>query len=436
MARDDFSAPQGLTQHILRALAVDEVHARPFHLVRSPRRFFHFAFLTDAAASKAAIQALSLWCTAHHLPPPAREARHHRVVLGDMALRFESHAEFCTYTFGFAGEGGEWFSPAAPAMMDFTAFLPQPGPLIVAIDLHLLKLSTLDEISARLEKTFDVTSLAACKVTRGAGIVATDFRCGHDGFVRILIGDVSLSPYRAGALAQRLMEIETYRTLALMGLPVAQSLSPAVQHVEDSLTRIARNMTKTAGLTADRGLLDELTGLAAQLEADAASANFRLGASAAYDEIVGQRLESIGQEPLEDYSSLTAFLLRRMGPAMRTCQMLQQRQARLSEKLARATNLLRTRVDVAIEEQNRDVLHAMNERTRLQLRLQQTVEGLSVAAISYYIVGLAGYVFKGLKEVGLLPFDYSLATAATVPLAVLTVAYVVRRIRKAHSDGH
>eukprot|EP01037_Dinobryon_pediforme_P006961 gene6961-7037_t len=436
MNGNDFAAPAGLTQHILRALAVDEVHARPFHLVSSPRRFFHFAFLTDAAGSKAAVQALGLWCSAHNLPQPSPEARHHRIVKDDMALRFESHAEFCTYTFGFAAENAAWFAPSAAEIIDFTSFLPQPGPLMVAIDLHLAKLDHLTRVAEHLEKTFDLTSLAACKVARGAGIVATDFRCQSDGFVRVLIGDLSLSPYRAGALAQRLMEIETYRTLALMGLPVAQSLSPAIQQMEGSLTLIARNLTKTAGLAADRTLLDELTALAAQLEADAASANFRLGASAAYDEIVGQRLEAIGQEPWEDYSSLTAFLLRRMGPAMRTCQMLQQRQARLSEKLARATNLLRTRVDVAIEEQNRDVLHAMNERTRLQLRLQQTVEGLSVAAISYYVVGLAGYVFKGLKEVGLLPVDYSLATAATVPLVVLAVAYVVHRIRHAHSDGH
>jgi len=436
MARDDFAAPKGLTQHVLREMAVDEVHARPFHLVRSPRRFFHFAFQTDAAASRAAVEALSLWCGAHDLPQPLREARHHRIVRGDMALRFESHAEFCTYTFGFAGESEAWFAPAATDMMDFTAFLPQPGPLVVAIDLHLVKIPSLDTASAGLEQMFDVTSLAACKVARGAGIVATDFRCVDDGFVRILIGDLSLSPYRAGALAQRLMEIETYRTLALMGLPVAQSLSPAVQHVEDSLTRMARTMTKIAGLTADRSLLDELTGLAAQLEADAASANFRLGASAAYDEIVGQRLEAIGQEPWEDYSSLSAFLQRRMGPAMRTCQMLQQRQARLSEKLARATNLLRTRVDVAIEEQNRDVLHAMNERTRLQLRLQQTVEGLSVAAISYYVVALIGHVCEGLAEIMPLPLSPPVLTALSVPLVIMAIALVVRRIRKAHSDGH
>ena len=120
---------------------------------------------------------------------------------------------------------------------------------------------------------------------------------------------------------------------------------------------------------------------------------------------------------------------------MRTCTMLEERQAKLSEKLSRAANLLRTRVDVEIERQNRDLLSAMNDRARMQLRLQQTVEGLSVAAISYYVVGLAGYVFKGAKDAGILPVDPGMATAVTVPLAILGVAFVVRRIRKRGGEG-
>ena len=118
---------------------------------------------------------------------------------------------------------------------------------------------------------------------------------------------------------------------------------------------------------------------------------------------------------------------------MRTVMSIERRQGNLSEKLTRATNLLRTRVDVEIEQQNKKVLEAMNERASMQLRLQQTVEGLSIAAISYYVVGLFTYVFKGLKEAGLLPLDPNIATALAVPVAIGGVAYVVSRIRKAHS---
>ena len=109
----------------------------------------------------------------------------------------------------------------------------------------------------------------------------------------------------------------------------------------------------------------------------------------------------IREHGVEGWPTFQDFLARRMAPAMRTCAMLEERQAKLSEKLSRAANLLRTRVDVEIERQNRDLLSAMNDRARMQLRLQETVEGLSVAAISYYVVGLAAYVFKGAKDAGL-----------------------------------
>ena len=132
--------------------------------------------------------------------------------------------------------------------------------------------------------------------------------------------------------------------------------------------------------------------------------------------------------------TLSAFLARRLQPAMRTCHMLQERQADLSVKLARAANLLRTRVDVEIERQNRDLLYSMNERTRLQLRLQQTVEGLSVAAISYYVVALLSYVFKAAHDAGLMRLEAGTATALSVPVVLVAIALMVRRVRRENID--
>jgi len=124
-----------------------------------------------------------------------------------------------------------------------------------------------------------------------------------------------------------------------------------------------------------------------------------------------------------------------MAPAMRTCVTTEERQANLSRKLSRAANLLRTRVDVELEGQNRDVLRSMNERTRLQLMLQATVEGLSVAAISYYVVGLFGYLVKGLHDADVIRVDPALVTGAFVPAALLLVWWIVRRIRTRHIKG-
>jgi uncharacterized membrane-anchored protein len=200
------------------------------------------------------------------------------------------------------------------------------------------------------------------------------------------------------------------------------------------LAEVTEEMKRTEGFEANHRLLDELTALAAELEAGAAASLFRFGASRAYDEIVHLRLQTIGERSVAGFTTWSAFLARRMAPAMRTCTALETRQADLSTKLARAADLLRTRVDVELQQQNRDLLQSMNRRTQLQLRLQATVEGLSVAAISYYVVGLLGYLLKGLHDAGVL-VDVSLATAVSVPAVVLLIWWIVRRIRRRHIDA-
>jgi uncharacterized membrane-anchored protein len=419
MPEDVPSNSAELIPHPLRAAALREVHARPFQPLTAPRRLLHYGFMTDGQEALAARAALAEYCHDRGVEPPRPGIKHHRVVLGGAILRWEAHAEFATYTWELLSPRHSAFEPPAESLERVMHGLPQPGPHLVSIDLHLLP----DDPDLVLENMFDPASLAASSVDKGAAIAATDFCVGPGGFVRVLVCDCGLTPARAGALVQRLLEIETYRTLALLGLPEAQRLAPEVQRIETQLTRIAGAMTETSGLTGDVHLLNELTGLAAELEAQASASNFRFSASRAYDGIVQQRLDAIGESPLSGWPSLAAFLSRRMAPAMRTSQMLEARQVELSSKLGRAANLLRTRVDVENERQNRDLL-------------QQTVEGLSVAAISYYIVGLMSYIFKGLKDAGLMAVDPGLASAAMVPLALLAVALVVRRIRKMHADRH
>ena len=138
------------------------------------------------------------------------------------------------------------------------------------------------------------------------------------------------------------------------------------------------------------------------------------------------------EEPAEGYGGWSSFLKRRLTPALRTCRSVEARQENLSRRLARTTTLLRSWVELDLQNQNRELLTSMNARARSQLRLQQTVEGLSVAAVSYYVVGLAGYVFKGIeKETGL---SATLATAAAVPLVVGAVWVMMRRIRGRHAE--
>src|SRR5450830_164381 len=417
-----------LTAHRLRAAVLGEVHARPFTAIATPRRILHFAFDTAAAgAARADRAALADFCASRELEPLKPSAKQHRVTLGSSALRWEQHSEFTTYTWELPSEGETPFHPAAASLAAPMGSLPQPGPLLVALDLHLM--ADNNEKKIAVERLFDRASLAVAENSDGAALFATDFQADTSGFVRILVLDRGLGPERAGALVQRIVELETYRTLALLGLPEAQRLMPSINRIETRLAEVTEEMRRTDKLIDNHRLLEELTALAAELEAGAAASLFRFGASRAYNEIVQLRLQTIGERKAGSLPTWSSFLARRMAPAMRTCVTTEARQTDLSEKLARAANLLRTRVDVEMERQNRDLLKSMNERTRLQLRLQTTVEGLSVAAVSYYVVGLFGYLVKGLHDEGV-PVDISLATALFVPVAVLAIWFVVRRIRR------
>ncbi|MCE3256043.1 MAG: hypothetical protein K0Q64_126, partial [Nitrobacter vulgaris] len=139
------------------------------------------------------------------------------MAFGTTTLRWEQHSEFTTYTWELHSPAeGIPFHPPAAALAAPMQLVPQPGPLLVAIDMHVLADGPAVQPPERL---FERTSLALAENNDGAAIYATDFQPDPSGFVKILVVDRKLNPDRAGALAQRVIEIETYRTLALLGLP-------------------------------------------------------------------------------------------------------------------------------------------------------------------------------------------------------------------------
>lgn len=422
-----------LAPHPLRNAILGELHARPFTALTVPARILHFAFDTAGERGHADRVNLAKFCAARGLPVPTFSERHYRVAFGTTALRWEQHSEFTTYTWELPSPaGGIPFHPPAAALATPMQLVPQPGPLLVAIDMHVLADGPAVQPPERL---FERTSLALAENNDGAAIYATDFQPDPSGFVRILVVDRKLNPDRAGALTQRVIEIETYRTLALLGLPEAQRLAPSISAVEQRLAEVTDKMRSNRNLADNRHLLDELTALAAEVEAGAAASVFRFGASRAYYEIVQQRLATVGERKVAGLPTWSSFLARRMAPAMRTCVTTEARQESLSLKLSRTANLLRTRVDVELEQQNQELLKSMNARTRMQLRLQTTVEGLSVAAITYYVVSLFGYIAKALHDSGTLAIKPGHLTAAFIPVAALTIWSIVRRIRHKHI-GH
>jgi uncharacterized membrane-anchored protein len=418
--------------HPLRARILAEVHARPFSPVISPRRFLHLAYLTDPKAAAASWNALVTHCVRCGLPSPTTDAKHTRIELPGAALVWESHSEFVTCTWECDRPSSlvpEAFWSSPDASEDKIQQLPAPGSLLVAVDLHIVPEAS---IPAGVTSVFGQTQIAVAEAQESMALVATDFKPNSYGYVRILIVDRGMKPEQAGALVQRVLEIETYRTFALLGLPEAQALAPAIRRIEVELPDLLQQMQGREDFEANHRLLSRITALAAELEAGAAASLYRFGATRAYDELVRLRLNAIGERPVPGMQSWSSFLSRRLNPAMRTCAATEERQANLSRKLARAAQLLRARVDVALEQQNRTLLEAMNRRALTQLRLQQTVEGLSVAAITYYVASLALLLFEGAHASGL-HVDPNAATAATVPFALVAVAWLVRRIRRGHS---
>lgn len=415
----------GFPAHEGRSGALGEVHARPHPLVTTPRVLVQLSFMTEAGAGvdQAVLSELSRRLG---LAAPDRQARHHAMKWGKGTLTWERHTEFSTYLWDGPPETAGTRQSGTPFGNGFSP----PGTVISGIRLEIRKWTPSAE---KRIASFDPTSLCYSLVEHGKAAIVTDFRQDGDGLTRMLVLDRGLSPASTGALSQRLIDIETYRTLAMLGLPMALSLSGRVRRIEDRLATITREM-KAVETRDSQTLLADLTGLAAELEADAAASLYRFGASRAYDGIVRERLEALDEEPVPGHDTWAGFLKRRVAPAMRTCRSVEERQANLSRKLTRATTLLRTWVDVEVEKQNRDLLASMNNRARLQLRLQQTVEGLSVAAVSYYVVGLIGYLAKGGASV----FGHAVApeavTAAAVPVVVLAVWWAVRRIRHSHAE--
>lgn len=320
--------------------------------------------------------------------PPA--ARYAVVDLGGIVLVLERHTEFASYTFICQGRFDQPFAAElfAPVASDILAGMP--GAVIRATQIALYPPGTPPPDESALDTLFQPDALIHCRVAAGKARVLSDFRLNPDGFGRLLLFDHGLARDEPAQLVLRLQELGNYRNMALLGLPLAQQLTPDVSRLEARLADLTHAVSER--VSEDDTLLDELTFLSAELARLLATTRYRMSATRAYAQLSLDRLETLGIERIEGYQTLADFTERRLTPAVRTCDSFSARLDDLSQRAAWTSELLRTRIDIALAKQNRDLLESMNTRTQLQLRLQQTVEGLSVVAISYYAVALIGYL--------------------------------------------
>ena len=423
--------------HAQRITLAEEAHARPPESVRAPARASYVAVLVDADERGRELAHIAALCARHDIDPPAAGATHFRAQFGNLRLKWERHGEFSGYTVIAPGDSTPPFRSSAAARLPEGWLAAVPGATVAAVHAEVLAQQSLAEDGTLLADAFEGQVIGG-EVADGAAVVHTDFLL-HDGCTRFLLIDRSLTERQAGRTLQRLFEIEAYRILALLALPIARRQSPRVLAIERALASftddIARGSPGSPGGTAapavgeDEALLHELTRLAAEVESGLAASQFRFGACEAYFGLVMRRIAELREQRMPAVPTIEEFMARRFTPAVATCRSVQQRLAGLSERVARASSLLSTRVDIARERQTQALLASMDRRARLQLRLQQTVEGLSVAAIVYYVAGLFGYLAKAASYAGL-HVAPELAVGIALPFIALAVVLMLRRARR------
>lgn len=416
-----------LEDHPQRVELNDEVHARPPEALTPPLRLSYLALLSGHAPREQEWQLVRNLAQRFDIAVPAKGANHFRADFGPFRLKWERHTEFTRYTFIVSGADLDPFEPPAIEVVPADWLSKLPGQVIMAAHAALVRATATTDYEDILVRLFDGNVLVGSAIAGGAAEALTDFRIHGDGFSRFLVQDRGMAPRQAGRMVQRLLEIETYRILALLAFPVARELAPALTACEQELARITTALAGAA--EKDEPLLERLTRLEAEIGRRASDNHYRFSAAAVYYELVQRRIDELREQRIQGLQTFQEFTERRMAPAMSTCRAAAERQESLSRRAARATQLLSTRVDIARERQNQAVLESMNRRAMQQLRLQQTVEGLSVAAVTYYVVGLVGYLARGLQALGV-ALDPDIVMGVSIPGVAVLTALGVRHTRK------
>ncbi|MEB5965687.1 MULTISPECIES: DUF3422 family protein [Comamonas] len=417
-------------QHPQRVLLHNEIHARPAEIMQAPLAISHIVMLADGAQREASREHVAALLRNHHRPLPDATTTHVLIDLGAFRLRWEQHTEFVAWTFttpmAQAGVADvrepETAIDAVPR--DWLAALP--GQCLSSLHLWALNEQDVDP-QYLMRHMLQADTLVGSRVSGGAGSIYTDFAIHPDGFSRMLLmAGADLSPRRLGRLVQRVLEIETYRMAALLGLPAARKAAAVLATAERELAELA-NAIRAADRDTEPALLDRLTRLAGQVESEYAATHSRFSASSAYFELVDRRIQEIQETRVDGIQTIREFMDRRLTPARATCEWATRRQNALSERVSRVSSLLRTRVEIEQQQSSQQLLGTMNDRQGTQLKLQSTVEGLSVAAITYYITGLISYLAKGGQKLGW-PWSPESTAAMAIPVVALCVWWSLRRL--------
>ena len=425
----------------LRTALHDEVHARPSARIRLPALVVFIAVLNEGISREQECEHLRRLPGQQGLALQDLADNFLRLRLARHTLKWERHSEFTRYVVvqplpEQAGLGTSEPDLLSSLVVDPAWLAAIPGRTVAAVLLAMLNHDIADPHAALAlgQQWFGGRTVVASMMGNGHSIAVTNFRLQPDGYERMLvIAPPGTSQTRAGRISQRLLEMEIYRLMALRGLPVAKAIGPVLAQAEAGLAQVTQQLEARAASEAE--LLDTLIHEAARIERATAEHLYRFSATAAYDAIVGQRLAELREKAIPGTQTIGEFMQRRLTPAMATVTATGQRLGSLSARIERASALLRTRVDIATEAQNQQLLAKLTRGQELQLNLQSTVEGLSIAAISYYVISLLLYGGKALKAAGL-PINPEMAAGALIPLVLWGVWKATQRVHaRLHREG-
>ncbi|VVP12292.1 hypothetical protein PS838_03403 [Pseudomonas fluorescens] len=404
--------------HPHRQTLHNELHARPSLYFDEPAHVFHMAFLGTEPQCNALLDR----CCPGPIDPHAAQGI---TRLDGHALKWERHAEFFTLTL------------VVTSSCDDLSWTSLPEVLAQKVEGHLPQLINSVQIVVRGEAGLDLASYGfkdPCGSCVGGGdaVVWSDFRLSEDGSNRLLFVNRRLNAYRQGRMIRRLLEIETYRMMASLSLTTAKTLSAQLNVFDQTLVTLSgRNADADSGNA--KALLADISSLSAQVVSCTAKSRHRFSATQAYAQLVFERLGELRESHVGDCQRLGVFIDRRFKPTVRYCTATEQRLEHLAKSVANLGDLLQARVQVEMEEQNSEILKSLNARADAQIKIQRAVEGLSIIAITYYLLSLLKLGYSGLHLLGVdvAPRE---AMLAMTPLAIGILALIVLRIKKV--KGH
>ena len=418
-----------LDLHPLRAELYNELHSRPFHVLPCPAQVTHIALITTPEQRA---NQFRHWQDLHIMlgqPEPREDVSCYEATFGSLRIRREMHMEFASYTFINLGIGDDHqpFQDTGISSLPKGWLEKLTGTVVAAFHIDLQQASNGPETDlAQIRHWFEGERLVGSSPWEGKARVWGTFRLHSDGFGRFMVLNRDMSDSQLGRLTQRLMEIETYRLMSLLSLPLAREMTPSLNDMDQQLAVITQSLADNQDID-EREVLADLTNIADRIEAFRAHATFRFSATRAYHQLVLTRLEELREDELSGHLTITEFMTRRLTPAVETCESVKERLEDLSRRVDRASDMVRTRVELAIQSQNQQLLSSMDRRSKIQLMMQHTVEGFSVVVISYYLLALLKLALESADDAG---FDVntSMVLGIAIPVVLGLVFIGVRMI--------